>query len=191
MNLRTVILAVAAAATFATTASADKGKRDQDEQAGRHINGYVQCLRTDKIRFHGTIVEAALATPELSTLAFAVQAAGLVDVLSSPGPFTVFAPLNEAFAAVPEPVLSALLADQDLLTAVLTYHVSAGQGRFLDPRRTLFVPRERNTVQGQTVFFNRGNDGEPQVNQSAVSCQAVQTDNGTVWLIDSVLLPQF
>ena len=193
MNYRNLIPAalLAAGLAFGSTASADDDDDKRARGVDRHTyNNFIQCLRTPKIRFHGTIVEAALATPELSTLAFAVQAAGLVDVLNSPGPFTVFAPTNDAFEAIPEPVLSAILADNDLLTGVLTYHVSLGTGRWKDPRRALLAPRERNTVQGQTVFFNRNNAG-PQVNQSQVNCQGVKTDNGVVWFIDSVLLPQF
>lgn len=86
-------------------------------------------------------------------------------------------------------MLGAITADRGLLTALLTYHVSVGQGRHLDPRQVFTGAREVSTVQGQTVFFNRR--GSPQVNQSNVSCQPVRTTNGTVWLIDSVLLPQF
>lgn len=189
MNHRNIFVAAVLALSLTATANADDG--GDRKRVDRHTyNDFIQCLRTPKVRFNGTIVEAALATPELSTLAFAVQEAGLVDVLNGPGPFTVFAPLNTAFEAVPGDILSAILASNDLLTAVLTYHVSAGTGRWNDPRRALFAPKERHTVQGQTVFFNRSSDG-PQVNQSNVSCQGVKTDNGVVWLIDSVLLPQF
>merc|ERR1711999_20642 len=69
------------------------------------------------------IAELAIATPQLSTLLAAVKAAGLVDTLSGPGPFTVFAPTNDAFAKVPQDALNALLADKDALTAVLLRHV--------------------------------------------------------------------
>ena len=74
----------------------------------------------------------------------------------------------------------------EVLTAVLTYHVTPGE---VDPRR-VFIPRQVSTLQGQTVFFNRSKDG-PQVNQSNIACQGVQTTNGLVWIIDSVLQPQF
>ncbi|MBC8097841.1 MAG: fasciclin domain-containing protein, partial [Armatimonadetes bacterium] len=74
-----------------------------------------------------TIVDLAVATPDLSTLVTAVQAAGLVDVLADPeAEWTVFAPTNDAFAALPEGALDALLADTELLTRVLTYHVVQG-----------------------------------------------------------------
>lgn len=153
--------------------------------AGR--SGFVTCLKTPAVQVDGTIVDAAVATPELSTLVFALQTAGLVDALQGEGPFTVYAPTNDAFDKIPGVILDPILADGNLLTAVLTYHVSPSE--HLDPRRT-FIPREISTLNGQTVFFNRGPDG-PQVNQSNVNCQGVRTSNGDVWLIDSVLLPQF
>lgn len=156
---------------------------------GAHANGsgssYAQCIRTQPVQFNGTIVEAALATPALSTLASLVVAADLVDDLSAPGNLTVFAPTNDAFAAIPSAVLGAIGGDVGVLTAVLTYHVAEG---YVDPRRPR-VPREVSTLQGQTLFVEW--DGEPQVNQSTAACQPVRTTNGTVWIIDSVLLPQF
>ncbi|MGE0827020.1 MAG: fasciclin domain-containing protein [Candidatus Binatia bacterium] len=145
-----------------------------------------QCLKTDPVHFNGTIVDAAVATPDFSTLVTAVTAAGLVDALSQPGNLTVFAPTNDAFANIPPAVLHAILADQSLLTSVLTYHVVAGS---VHPRIAV-VPREVDTLQGQGVFLSLDRDG-PRVNQSNIACQAVQTSNGTIWIIDSVLLPQF
>ena len=153
--------------------------------ADASAQGIKQCLKTQPVRFDGTIVEAALATPALSTLVDLVVAANLVDALNAPGNLTVFAPTNDAFAAIPEPVLGAIGSDVDVLTAVLTYHVTA---RPADPRRSV-RPREVTTLQGQTLFLEY--DRAPQVNQSTAACQAVNTDNGTVWLVDSVLLPQF
>lgn len=187
--MRIISLLTIAALSLSLSGVAHADKKEDASVSEKSFREYRECLRTPPVRFHGTIVEAALATPELSTLAFAVQAAGLVDVLNSDGPFTVFAPLDTAFAAIPPAILSAITADADLLGAVLTYHVLAGDGRRQDPRRVIFS-REKRSVLGQTVFFNRSSEG-PQVNQSNVSCQGVKTDNGMVWLIDSVLLPQF
>jgi len=147
--------------------------------------GLQQCLKTKPVRFDGTIVDAALATPALSTLVNLVINAGLVDALNAPGNLTVFAPTDEAFGAIPGSVLDAIGSDVDILAAVLTYHVIAGKA---DPRRAV-RPRKVETLQGQNVFLSF--DGTAQVNQSNVSCQGVRTDNGTVWIIDSVLLPQF
>jgi uncharacterized surface protein with fasciclin (FAS1) repeats len=98
---------------------------------------------------------------------------------------TVFAPTNEAFGAVP--FLGTLLdpSNQALLDNVLLYHVV---GRPVDPRRSAII-REVDTLQGQSLFFSF--DGKPEINQSTTSCQAVRTDNGTVWIIDSVLQPQY
>jgi uncharacterized surface protein with fasciclin (FAS1) repeats len=153
--------------------------------AGNGNGGFKNCLRTQPVEFDGTIVDAAIATPALSTLTDLVVSAGLADALSAPGNLTVYAPTNEAFAKIPGNLLSAIGSDNDVLTAVLTYHVVA---RPADPRRSR-IPREVTTLQGQSVFLDF--DGIPQVNQSNADCQGVRTSNGTVWIIDSVLLPQF
>ena len=115
-----------------------------------------------------------------------VVAAGLVDALNDAENITVYAPTNDAFAAIPGEVADAILADTDLLTAVLTYHVSPGK---TDPRRYAEAWR-RPTLQGQYVFYHR-TGMEPHVNGATVSCQGVNTSNGFVWIIDSVLLPTF
>ena len=147
---------------------------------------FKSCLKTPLVEFNGTIVDAAVATPALSTLTSLVINAGLVGALNGPGNLTVYAPTNDAFEKVPGALLTAIGSDNDVLTAVLTYHVVAGPG---DPRRSP-IPREVVTLQGQSVFLD-SDRGEAQVNQSVAACQGVRTTNGTVWIIDSVLLPQF
>jgi uncharacterized surface protein with fasciclin (FAS1) repeats len=179
-------LTAAAALALAIPALADEPTRQGYHRA---VNEYFRCAATPAADFPGTIVDAALATPDLKILADAVVAAGLAGTLSGPGPFTVYAPTNAAFQKIPATVLSAITTNPSILTAVLTYHVSPGKGRHLDPRQVFNGAREVPTVQGQTVFYSRS--GGPQVNQSNVACQAVRTSNGVVWLIDSVLLPQF
>jgi uncharacterized surface protein with fasciclin (FAS1) repeats len=102
----------------------------------------------------------------------------------------VYAPTNAAFDLVPQALVDLLKSDpQGLLTAVLTYHVSKG---IQDPRKPLY-PKETATLQpqGQTVFLDYDDGKGPQINQSTASCQGVRATNGVVWLIDSVLLPQF
>jgi len=116
-------------------------------QAGWNSSQF-QCLKTQAVEFDGTIAEAAIATPALSTLVTALSAAGLVDAVNGDGNFTVFAPTNEAFSNVPAPILQALLADTDLLTTVLLYHVVDGQ---LDARRSYFT-RKVSTLAEQKVF---------------------------------------
>ncbi|MFN3886718.1 MAG: fasciclin domain-containing protein [Aquabacterium sp.] len=150
------------------------------------LKNYLQCRHTTLVDFPGTIVDAAVATPELSTLVNLVQAANLVGPLSGKGPLTVFAPTNDAFAKVPAPLLGLIGSDVNLLTSVLTYHVTAGA---VDPRRSL-LPSQVGTLQGQSVFLVYDTNGAS-VNQSVAACKGVKTTNGTVWIIDSVLLPQF
>jgi len=177
-------LALACGLAFAAPAAADN---DYEPKWDRNSHErLLRCARTPLTHFNGNIVEAASATPELSTLVEAVKSAGLVDTLSGPGPFTVYAPLNSAFAKLPDDLAGPILADKTLLTAVLTYHVTPGKA---DPRRAL-IPSQVPTVQGHTVFLAFDRQG-PQVNQSNVNCRGVRTTNGIVWLIDSVLLPQF
>jgi uncharacterized surface protein with fasciclin (FAS1) repeats len=151
-----------------------------------NVQAYLQCRHATISKFPGTIVDAAVATPALSTLVSLVQAADLVGTLSGKGPFTVYAPTNEAFGKVPTPLLDLLGSDTALLTSVLTYHVTPG---VTDPRRAI-TPTQAKTVQGQSVFYSYGKSGL-QINQSGASCQGIQTTNGIVWVIDSVLLPQF
>lgn len=148
-------------------------------------SAYAKCRHTQEVHFAGTIVDAAVATPALSTLTSLVVAANLTGPLSAPGDLTVFAPTDAAFGKVPPAVLGAIGGDPAVLGAVLTYHVVPGKA---DPRR--LFKREVKTLQGQTLFvgYDQGGAG---VNQSTASCTAVRTSNGTVWLIDSVLLPQF
>lgn len=174
MNLKNIMLAGTTVLAFAFGTSA---------QAQSAMGA---CLTTDVVQFDGTVVDAALATPELSTLVDAVVAAGLVDDLNDAENITVYAPTNDAFAAIPGDIADAILGDIDLLTAVLTYHVSPGK---TDPRRYVEALR-RPTLQGQYVFYHR-TGMQPHVNGAAVSCQGVNTSNGFVWILDSVLLPVF
>ena len=147
---------------------------------------FAECRRTQAVEFNGTIVDAAVATPALSTLTSLVVAAGLADALSQPGHLTVFAPTNDAFAKIPAGVLGAIGGNPAVLAAVLTYHVVPGSA---DPRKP--YKREVTTLQGQTLVVGYDRGTGPEVNQSVADCTAVRTSNGTVWIIDSVLLPQF
>lgn len=134
----------------------------------------------------GTIVDLAVQTDALSTLVAAVQAAGLVDVLSSEGPFTVFAPTNEAFAALPEGTVESLLLEEnrDQLIAILTYHVVPGRVMSDDLSDGL----EAETVQGSNVTIGVGYNSVT-VNQANVVQADVVASNGVVHVIDAVILP--
>jgi transforming growth factor-beta-induced protein len=130
------------------------------------------------------IVELAVATPELSTLVTAVQAAELATTLSGPGPFTVFAPTNAAFAALPAGALDALLADKAELTKVLTYHVVAGtrsseQVAAATSLTSLLGPALPVTVTGTTV----------RIAGARIRIVDIQASNGVVHVLDAVMLP--
>ncbi|WP_336922413.1 fasciclin domain-containing protein [Aquipuribacter sp. SD81] len=132
-----------------------------------------------------TIVDVAASNPDFSTLVTAVEAAGLVETLSGAGPFTVFAPTNEAFDALPEGVLDALLLpeNQEVLTDILTYHV-------LDSEVTsdMITAGEVETVQGDPVTL--ATDGGVTVNGATVVTADVEASNGVIHAIDAVLLPE-
>lgn len=138
------------------------------------------------VRVSGTIVDVAVSNPAFSTLVTALTAANLVSTLQGPGPFTVFAPTNDAFAKVPAPVLNLLLSDPAALTSVLLYHVTAGN----QDLRFAFLSRDIKTVQGQEVFAERERD-TLFINNSRVIGRPIVTDNGVIYVVDSVLLPQY
>lgn len=136
--------------------------------------------------FDSTVVEAASNNPLLTTLAAAVSGGlnpdvNLVDTLNSDD-FTVFAPVDEAFGKIDAATIETLKADSELLTSILTYHVVSGKALPDD------LPGTHVTVQGQEVTVT-GSGDNLKVNDANVICGGVQTENATVYLIDSVLLP--
>ena len=112
-----------------------------------------------------------------------MKAAGLVETLQSPGPFTVFAPTDEAFAALPDGALAALLADTDALTQVLLYHVVSGEV----PSSKVVKLEKAKTVEGSTVAVN-AEDGV-KINDAKVIKADIEAKNGIVHVIDTVLIP--
>jgi transforming growth factor-beta-induced protein len=134
-----------------------------------------------------TAATAASNNPVLSTLVTAVTEAGLVDTLNSDGPFTIFAPTNPAFDALPAGTLDAVLADTDLLTSILTLHVVAGERLSSDDLAQL---DSVTTVNGADISLEVAADGSLMVNgQATVGCADIQTANATVHVIDAVLMP--
>ena len=133
------------------------------------------------------IVDTALAAGNFSTLVAAVQAAGLVDVLKGEGPFTVFAPTDEAFAALPEGTVENLLKpeNKDQLVAVLTYHVVPGKIMSTDiaGQRT-----EVESVQGSALSVDATYG--VRVDDANVVSADIETDNGVIHVIDQVVIPQ-
>lgn len=133
----------------------------------------------------GDIVAVASANPTTTTLVTALDAAGLVETLQGPGPFTVFAPTDEAFAALPAGVLDKLVQPQnkDALTKILTYHVVSGEVMSSDVKAG-DVP----TVEGQSITVTTDN-GVTLNGTAKVVTPDVEASNGVIHLIDSVLLP--
>jgi uncharacterized surface protein with fasciclin (FAS1) repeats len=130
---------------------------------------------------------AASNNPALSTLVAAVTAAGLGDTLNGAGPFTIFAPTNDAFAEIPKADLDAVLADKDTLTKILTLHVIAGEQL---SSADLVEQGSATTVEGSDLTFTAGADGSVTVNgQASTVCADVPVANATVHIIDSVLMP--
>jgi len=130
------------------------------------------------------IVDTAIQAGSFETLVTAVQAAGLVETLKGEGPFTVFAPTDEAFAALPEGTLEALLEDTDQLAAVLTYHVVAGEVTAAD----VVGLETAETVNGDTIDITVDGD-TVMVDQATVIQADVMADNGVIHVIDQVILP--
>ncbi|MCS6860963.1 MAG: fasciclin domain-containing protein [Abditibacteriales bacterium] len=131
------------------------------------------------------IVETAVGAGSFSTLVTAVKAAGLVDTLSGPGPFTVFAPTDEAFAKLPAGTVEALLNDIPKLTAILTYHVVPGKVMAADVMQL----QSAKTVNGQEVTITV-KDGAVMVDNAHVIQTDIECSNGVIHVIDSVILPQ-
>ena len=133
------------------------------------------------------IVALASATPDLSTLVSAVQAADLVETLQGDGPFTVFAPTNDAFTAVGQDTLDTLLAPEgkEQLTDILTYHVVPGELTAAD----LEDGQELTTVQGGKLQVSIEGE-EVRIGDATVAMPDVEASNGVVHVIDGVLMPE-
>ena len=131
------------------------------------------------------IAETAIADGRFKTLVTALQAADLVETLKGAGPFTVFAPTDDAFAKIPAETLTALLADKAKLTEVLLYHVVAGNVKAADVVKLT----EAETVAGKKVMIRVEGD-KVFVNDSQVIITDIETSNGTIHVIDTVLLPK-
>jgi uncharacterized surface protein with fasciclin (FAS1) repeats len=131
------------------------------------------------------IVDTAVEAGSFNTLVTAVKAAGLVDTLKGAGPFTVFAPTDEAFAKLPDGTVDALLKDIPKLKKILTYHVVSGKVKAADFSLTL---KSATTVEGSDVKIDASN-GSVKVNDATVSTPDVDTDNGVIHIIDTVLIP--
>ena len=135
------------------------------------------------------IVDTAVAAGNFKTLVTAVKAAGLVDTLKSKGPFTVFAPTDEAFAKLPKGTVEGLLKDIPKLKTVLTYHVVAGKVMAADVVKL----KTAKTVQGQDVKIDASKwhlHKNVKINDANIIKADIATDNGVIHVIDKVILPK-
>lgn len=129
------------------------------------------------------IIETAIKAGSFNTLVKAVEAADLVDILKSPGPFTLFAPIDQAFARLPEGALNSLLQDIPKLKKILSYHVLFGDVR----TDNLLELTEAETVEGSVVVIDTSHGYK--VNQAIVVTPDIIADNGVIHVIDSILMP--
>jgi len=144
-------------------------------------------MKTENVHeVEADIVDLAVSQDFLSTLVAAVKAGDLVDVLKGDGPFTVFAPTNDAFAKLPAGTVENLLKpeNKDQLVAVLTYHVVPGKVMSGD----LSNGMKAKTVQGSEITVTL-KDGKAMINDATVTAADIEADNGVVHVIDTVILP--
>lgn len=148
---------------------------------------YKEAKKTEYTKIKKDIVDTAASNEKFSTLVAAVKAAGLVDTLKSDGPFTVFAPTNAAFEALPEGTLDNLLKPEgrDQLVAILKYHVVPGKVAAKDVVKLSTA----ETALGRNVDIKIKND-EVMVNDAKVVMTDIKTSNGIIHVIDTVILPE-
>jgi uncharacterized surface protein with fasciclin (FAS1) repeats len=186
----TLGLAACGSSDSSSTAS-DGGSTGSTSDAGAQTfgDGCVAVPKSGPGSFNGMatapVASAASANPVLSTLVTAVTKAGLVDTLNSQKAITVFAPTNDAFAAIPPKTLKAVLADKATLTKILTYHVIAGK---LTPAQ---LEGTHKTLEGDTLKIS-GSDPDFVVGtgRASIVCGNVPTANATVYIVNSVLMPK-
>jgi uncharacterized surface protein with fasciclin (FAS1) repeats len=129
------------------------------------------------------VIDTAVNAGSFSTLVTAIKAAGLVETLKGAGPFTVFAPTDEAFAKLPAGTVEGLLKDLPKLKKILTYHVVSGKVMAAEVVKL----KTAKTVEGSDVKIDASNGVK--VNDSTVTTADVAADNGVIHIIDTVLLP--
>jgi uncharacterized surface protein with fasciclin (FAS1) repeats len=144
----------------------------------------IDRANDNECQANGTIVDALVKNGNFTTLVAAVKASNLVDALSAPGDKTVFAPTDQAFAKLPAGTVEALLADIPTLTNILTYHVVDGA---VDAEAAQELS-EATALNGKTLNISV-EDGSLYVNDSKVVLSDIQTTNGIVHVIDTVLMP--
>ena len=172
-------VAIAAALLFAACSS------DGDDESATTTEAPTETTAApDDAAAEANIVETAVAAGDFTTLVAAVEAADLAGTLSGEGPYTVFAPTDDAFAALPEGAVDDLLADPEALANVLTYHVVDGDVMAAD----LSDGMEVEALNGETLTITIDGD-TVKVNDATVTTADIVTSNGVIHVIDTVLIP--
>lgn len=172
MKIKSILAVAVAAVTLATVPTIVVAGGDYGAK-----NAATMAAKSD-------IVDTAVGAGQFNTLAKALTAAGLIDTLKGPGPFTVFAPTDAAFAKIPADKLNALLANKAALTKVLTYHVVPGTVMAADVKTGPV-----KTVQGQDLNIKVSSKGV-RVNDATVTKTDILATNGVIHVIDQVVMPK-
>jgi uncharacterized surface protein with fasciclin (FAS1) repeats len=177
-----LVLAAFASATFVACNNSGENKPAEDTTAV-----IKETPMEPKMDAPKDVVDVAMASPDHTTLVAAVKAAGLVETLKGAGPFTVFAPTNAAFAALPAGTVDGLLKPESKadLTGILTYHVVAGTVKAAD----LKDGQKVKTLQGGELTVSV-KDGKVMINGANVTAADLASSNGVVHVIDAVLMPK-
>ena len=179
LSVLSIVLATTVSALVYSCGNAPKEGTEEEVMTEEVVETPVEAPKT--------VVDIAVGSPDHTTLVAAVSAAGLVETLNGAGPFTVFAPTNAAFAALPEGTVESLLLpeNKDQLTGILTYHVVAGN------------VMAANLSDGQVVTTLNGQDlkvsiaaGKVMINGATVTAADLAGSNGVVHVLDTVLLPE-
>jgi len=191
-NGKMIAIVVAVVAVLGIGGWAILGNKDDKKSDSNTNTSQSETTKTDQMKSEKNIVEVASADSNFSTLVTAVKAAGLVDTLSGEGPFTVFAPTNDAFNKLPAGTLDTLLKPEnvDQLKSILTYHVVAAKAMSSD----LSDGQELTTVQGAKLKIGISG-GEVTLtdakgNVSKVTKADIAASNGVIHVIDTVVMPQ-
>ncbi|MEH6455529.1 MAG: fasciclin domain-containing protein [Cocleimonas sp.] len=177
--IATLLLSTPMLATASDCNYADKAMKT-NYSAGHNQGGFIKVGAHAKM----DIVDTAVKAGSFNTLVAAVKAAGLVETLKGEGPFTVFAPTDEAFAKIPADALNSLLADKEALRKVLLYHVVAGKVT----AGQVVTLKSAKTVQGSEVMVDASSGVK--INDATVVKADVMTSNGVIHAIDTVLMPK-
>jgi len=183
MKKKLIAIAAASALVLGACGSDDEATEDTAAEVTEDTMA-DETMADETMAEAGDIVAVASGNPDFSTLVAAIQAAGLVETLQGTGPFTVFAPTNAAFEALPAGLLEKLLLPENVaaLTAILTYHVVAGQVMSTD-----VTAGDVATVEGSTIAITT--DGGVKVNGANVVAVDVAASNGVIHVIDAVIVP--